>query len=132
MKWIVRLALALLLVACGVPEDGSAPETSTTSSSPQSTTTSSLPSVAVPGGFPDGVLADILEDASDRSGVPAAEIEVVSIEPMTFNDASLGCPEPGKMYAQVITPGFVVLLQTGEAQLDYRVAEGGEAFTLCE
>ena len=31
----------------------------------------------------------------------------------TWPDASLGCPEPGMMYAQVLTPGILVVLSYG-------------------
>lgn len=31
-----------------------------------------------------------------------------SFEPAMFNDTSLGLPEPGMMYLQVITPGSIV------------------------
>ncbi|MFL0811542.1 MAG: hypothetical protein K6L76_14075 [Agarilytica sp.] len=39
------------------------------------------------------------------------DIGVVSTEAVTWGDASLGCPEPGKMYMQIVTPGYRVLLQ---------------------
>lgn len=51
---------------------------------------------------------------------------------MTFDDASLGCPEPGRLYAQVLTQGFQVIVEAGEAELDYRVDERTGAFKLCE
>lgn len=38
------------------------------------------------------------------------QIDVKSIEPVSFPDASLGVPEPGKSYAQIITPGYVIEL----------------------
>ena len=86
--------------------------------------------------LPDGLGRDVLEgivaDASERTGVAIGEEEVVSIEAQTFNDASLGCPEPGKMYAQVLTDGFVVLLDSGGEELDYRVARQNESFVRCE
>jgi len=36
-----------------------------------------------------------------------------------FPDASLGVPEPGKMYAQVITPGYVIRLAVEGAVTKY-------------
>jgi len=38
-------------------------------------------------------------------------ITVLSVEAVEWPDASLGAPEPGKMYAQVITPGYRVVLE---------------------
>lgn len=45
--------------------------------------------------------------------VQADLIRVASIQPRDFPDASLGVPQPGEMYAQVITPGYVIELSHG-------------------
>jgi hypothetical protein len=47
--------------------------------------------------------------------IPAKEIQVLEVEAVEWPDASLGCPQPGMMYAQVITPGYRVRLRAGEA-----------------
>ena len=56
-----------------------------------------------------------LRELAGQLQVAEEQIQVVSVEPMNWPDASLGCPEPGKMYAQVIVPGFRVLLEAGDA-----------------
>ena len=43
--------------------------------------------------------------------VPVDEVTVLSVQQVTWADASLGCPEPGNMYAQVLTPGYLVTTQ---------------------
>jgi hypothetical protein len=45
--------------------------------------------------------------------VTADEIKVVSLEPVEWRDTSLGCPQEGMAYAQVITPGYVIVLEAG-------------------
>jgi hypothetical protein len=42
--------------------------------------------------------------------VPADAISVQRVEAVDFPDASLGVPDPDLMYAQVVTPGFVIEL----------------------
>jgi hypothetical protein len=37
-------------------------------------------------------------------------VKVTEVTPMTWPDASLGCPKRGVMYIQVLTPGFQVVL----------------------
>jgi hypothetical protein len=44
-------------------------------------------------------------------GVPPSDVTVVRVEAIDWPDASLGCPLPGKMYAQVVTPGLRIELQ---------------------
>jgi hypothetical protein len=48
-------------------------------------------------------------DLAERLGVGLGEITVLSVEATEFPDASLGVPEPDKMYAQVITPGYILI-----------------------
>lgn len=139
MKAIKYTALAVLLAACGsAGGPGAASTTSTmseqitTTVADESTTTEDVEAVPLPAGFPDSLLEEIISDASDRTGTPEQSVEVVSVEASTFGDTSLGCPEEGKMYAQVITPGFTVILDAEGEELDYRVAEGSDTFILCE
>jgi len=49
-------------------------------------------------------------DLVQRLGISLSEIQVQSVTPAEFPDASLGVPEPGQVYAQVITPGYVIEL----------------------
>ncbi len=39
-----------------------------------------------------------------------SEIGVVEVKPVTWPDSALGCPKPGMMYTQVITPGYQIRL----------------------
>jgi hypothetical protein len=63
-------------------------------------------------------------DLSQELGVGFDEIQVQSVEEAEFPDASLGVPEPGKVYAQVITPGYVIELAV--AGQTYRYHASGE------
>ncbi len=63
-----------------------------------------------PGPYPDAVTAAIRRLAEDRD-IPPEEIKVASWEAVDWPDTSLGCPEPGMMYAQVIVPGYLVVLE---------------------
>lgn len=42
--------------------------------------------------------------------LPAQNIELESAKAVQWPDSSLGCPQPGMMYAQIITPGYRVTL----------------------
>lgn len=52
-------------------------------------------------------------DCSDES------ISVVSVEETEWNDSALGCPQPGMMYLQVITPGYRIILEQNGQQYTY-------------
>ncbi len=75
------------------------------------------------GGVQDIVLERLveraMEDLVQATAAAADEITVVSTEEVEWSDASLGCPEPDTMYAQVITPGYRVVLESGGTTYDY-------------
>jgi len=73
-------------------------------------------------GLPQGsaqVVRLAVEALSKKLGVAEKEIDVKSVEAAEWRDASLGCPEQGKMYAQVITPGFRIILSAGGKDYEY-------------
>jgi hypothetical protein len=59
-------------------------------------------------------------DLAQRLNINSDQIEVRAIESRQWPDASLGCPQPGMMYAQVITPGFQIILSAAGQEYDYR------------
>lgn len=131
MRSVLCLAICVLIVGCGSEPDNTG-ETTTTADLETTTDMGHPSEVSLPDGFPGELLEEILIDAADRTGIPTAEIEVVSVEAKTFSDAALGCPEPGKMYAQVLTQGFIVLLRAAGEDLDFRVSKASGSFVLCE
>jgi len=74
-----------------------------------------------------------LADLSTRVGatVTLEQLDSYSWDQEMFNDASLGCPQPGVMYAQVITRGYTFILSYGGTVYDYRANEAGDAVILC-
>ncbi len=69
---------------------------------------------------------------ADQLEVPAEEVEVLSVESYEWPDASLGCPEPGKSYAQVITPGYRVILSARGEEYEVRTDKEGKLIALCD
>lgn len=67
----------------------------------------------------EALVALAQEDLARRLALPSDAIRLVSVEAVTWADASLGCPEPGLMYAQVVTPGFLVLLEADDQAYEY-------------
>jgi hypothetical protein len=73
---------------------------------------------AVPAGAE--TLVDLARaDLAGQLGEKAGEVALLSVERTEFRDASLGVPEPGRMYAQVITPGYVIRLGVGDTVYTY-------------
>ena len=58
--------------------------------------------------------------------------ELVSAASVTFPDGGLGCPEPGMLYTQVLTPGYRVVVEAGGREYDYRAGARGGEIRWCE
>jgi len=88
-------------------------------------TTSCLPTVS-----PDHLTALATIDLAQKLDIAGSGIETLFIKPVLWPDTSLGCPEEGKQYAQVITPGYQILLQAGEYVYEYHTDEQNQV-VLC-
>lgn len=132
------LLLAAVLAACGTADDEPRAGAPTTGAA-----TTGAPTATEDGTMPDptprrvdpalsGQVDSAVADLADRLGVPADEITVVSAEAVTWGDTSLGCPQPGMRYAQVVTDGTKVVLEHDGTRYAYH--SGGERRTpfLCE
>ncbi len=69
-------------------------------------------------------------DLASRAGVAVEDVRIVEFQAVEWRDSSLGCPEPGKMYMQVITPGYRVVLEAGGQTYEYHTNQGNRA-VLC-
>lgn len=64
-------------------------------------------------------LAAAIADLAKQAGVPADQIILVSMEAKDWGDTALGCPQEGIMYAQVITPGYLMMFEAQGQQYEY-------------
>jgi len=82
----------------------------------------------------DASLQSLIEKAKadlvKQFAIRADQIQVVEARAVTWPDASLGCPQPDLAYAQVLTPGYLVLLEADGKQYPYH-ADQAEQLILC-
>ena len=62
---------------------------------------------------------------SGTSSLSADKIKVVSTEAVDWPDGCLGVYDEGLVCAQVVTPGFRVILEAGVKQVEYRTNQDG-------
>jgi hypothetical protein len=113
----------LILVACAATGGGNRQVPS-----PSPTATDST-SALDPGDVPAAVFNKIVADAVAQTGVDPSAITVKESRSVTWSDGSLGCPQPGMVYTQVLVDGFRVVLIANGKQLDYHGT--GDRFVLC-
>jgi hypothetical protein len=83
---------------------------------------------AVPSGA-EPLVEKARQDAARRAGVARDQVTVKSVRAVQWSDSSLGCPEPGMMYAQVITPGYLISLDAGGKTYVYHSDERDRVVT---
>jgi hypothetical protein len=59
------------------------------------------------------------EDLAKRLGISVEDVKVRLVRRVTWPDTSLGCPEPGHVYAQVATEGFLIELEAKRTRYSY-------------
>ncbi len=83
---------------------------------------------------PNSVMSPLVQqartDLAARLGVTPDAIVVKSSQETEWPDASLGCPKPGRMYAQMITPGVLIVLEANGKTYEYHGSM--RQVTLCE
>ena len=79
----------------------------------------------------DDLTAEIetaLADASERSGVPVAEIAVASALWVTWSSGALGCPQPDTAYTMALVGGYLLILEVAGERVAYHGAVGTDPF----
>ena len=79
----------------------------------------------VTGEVPEELLNAMQRDLVTRLSAGNANISVVVAEAVTWNDGSLGCPEPGRIYTQAIVPGYRVVLELAGQRYSYHADSAG-------
>jgi hypothetical protein len=65
-----------------------------------------------------------VKDLASWLGMAASSIIVAEAAEAMWPDASLGIPEAGKMYAQMLTEGYRVVLDAAGKKFEYRFGGG--------
>jgi len=87
---------------------------------------------APPTDLPAEVETAVKEALSAQAGVPVEDIEVVAAQQQEWPDACLGLGEEGEACAQVITPGWRVVVVADGEEVIFRTDEQGDVIRMEE
>lgn len=65
------------------------------------------------------IIARAKKDLARRRGISSQKILLKRAETVTWPDAGLGCPQKKRAYAQVVTPGYRLVLSDGITDFEY-------------
>jgi hypothetical protein len=78
----------------------------------------------------DEVIERAKKDLAKRRGILIQKIVLKQIQAVSWPDASLGCPQRGRVYAQVVTSGYLLVLSDGTADFEYHT-DNSRRVVLC-
>ena len=70
-------------------------------------------------------------DLARRLSVADNQIKLHTAEAVTWRDGSLGCPQPDKVYMQMLVEGYLIELEADETRYSYHGSRT-QAPYLCE
>lgn len=132
----VAVALTAALAACQPTpsDDGSASpgdgDVTTLTPTEEPTTTTEPTSEPAQTGELDEASQAAVDDLAERLGVDAATITAGPLEQVTWPDGSIGCPEAGKMYTQMLEDGRRLILTVDGTEYAYH-GKGDEPLFYC-
>jgi hypothetical protein len=115
----LALGAALAIVSCGSPDGGS--------NNLQARDGAQDGAVSLVAAQSGSIAENAVLALADHLDVPVTTISVESLEAVDWPDSSVGCPQPGQAYLQVITPGHRISLRH-EGKLYVMHEANGRAF----
>jgi hypothetical protein len=125
-----RLSFILLLIILVLSACAPSPSPIPTATPLPPGETEVAPAPTTPSG-PHPVTAAVLHLSAELD-VATDRIEIVSARAVEWPDTSLGCPQPGQVYAEVITPGYAIVLEIEGERFEVHTDETGEEIIICD
>lgn len=131
----VAPAAGAVVLCTGLAQAG--PMATPTPSGPAAPATTPTPAGTVtlsPASDPETLINLAIRFLSAQLGatVTRADLSNWGWTEIIWTDTSLGCPQPGQVYAQVMTHGYVVTMELLGTTYEVRVTAAGDTAVLCE
>lgn len=129
--WIsIALLLSLYLGGCGSSKP--LPATPLPVSPTQGESTPMPPPQSTPAVFNLQNLIDkATQDLALRLSISATQINIVNATEVVWPDGSLGCPQKGMAYIQILIPGYLIVLEVDNNKYEYHSGRDGN-ITYCQ
>ena len=123
-------AIALAVTACGGNDDQNGPAAPATESgtpAPRLNTPAPASNETVPAGIEAAARKLLAEEMEVDEG----DFQLASSEGMGWSDASLGCPQEGMFYAQVLTSGYKLVFELAGTSYAVHTNSEGSHMVIC-
>ena len=127
-------AIAVVVSACGSTDDSKSQINPSTTSVFRGTSTTdddpAEPDPAVDSEY-SALVAEATTDLAALLGVDVSAVNQKTVEPVTWTDGSIGCPQLGVLYTQALIDGVLIILDYAGAEYVYHQADDDDPF-LCQ
>lgn len=130
MRAISMTVAFALNLAVYMPSESASPNESMTPSVETPAATSTPEKSRFESQVPAAILDRVVDEAVKLASVPRERLLIVRAQAVTWNDGSLGCPEPGMQYTQALVSGYWVVINAAGQTYDFRAGRDGN-FRLC-
>lgn len=119
-------AVATVVAITTAVTTATASASATTTSGPATATVprAATPSASATRGtmdYPYELRQALAQVAADL-GVAPDQLTIVAVEARDWPDSSLGCPQPGRAYSQIITPGYRLVVRANGQEYEYHTS----------
>jgi hypothetical protein len=91
-------------------------------------TTTTTPAVSIPAQA-NAAVDQARQAAATKAGVTLADVTVSSVTAVNWPTSALGCPQPGIMYSQLVTPGYKIVVSANGQSFEYHSDRGSHVVT---
>ena len=91
----------------------------------------STPTASAYGSVPEELEGAARKLLADELGADEGDFSLDSSEGVGWSDASLGCPQEGRAYAQVLTPGYKLVFELAGTSYPVHTNSDGSQMVLC-
>lgn len=131
IRRITRKIVLVTTVFLLVFSTTSCADTQTNSSPVESAATpTKVPNSSLTQELPPDVQSAVLNYAAKRMSKTVAALSITEAQKQSWGDSCLGLSEPEEVCAQVIVPGWKVVVSDGQQELVYRTDESGKQVRL--
>jgi len=131
MKKILFLILTIgLLAACTSAEHPEATQPPLAQPAPSATPVPTAAPLSPSTSLDQTTAAPMIAFAAQALGIPSDQITIVAAEPMEWADGCLGLADPGEMCTMMITPGYLVTLETPQGQVYFHTNQTLDYFRM--
>ncbi len=126
----VFMVALLLVTACAPAATPETPMPTSTKEVHSPTTMPTVPPTNTPNPAKSGPTSPVMQDLAQKLTIDVSKITVQSIEAVEWPDSCLGVVEKGVYCAQVITPGYKIILEAEGQTYEYHTNQSGSSLVM--